>query len=180
MKKFEPIASQAVRLMRDNIDTDQIIPARFLKVTTADGLSSGLFADWRSDPAFVLNQPAASKARVLVAGHNFGCGSSREHAVWALMDFGFQAVISTGFADIFRQNALRNGLLPIVVKAPIDAPNEAVFRIDLANQSLAVDGWESVRFEIDPFSKICFLQGVDELGYIIANQHAISSYEDRR
>src|SRR5262245_30875547 len=142
MTKFENIASPAIVLLRDNIDTDQIIPARFLKVTDRGGLGRSLFADWRADAAFPLDADFATAPRILVTGHNFGCGSSREHAVWALMDFGFRAVVSTGFADIFRQNALKNGLLRIVL-TPADHLNvlkigtSGICNVDLARQTLS-------------------------------------------
>ncbi len=177
--KFERFSSQAVFLNRENIDTDQIIPARFLKVTEKVGLGSALFADWRSDPAFVLNTPDAANAKILVSGANFGCGSSREHAVWALCGFGFRAVIAPSFADIFRQNALKNGLLPIVVNAPTIAmlPANAHFTVDLLDQTLSVDGDSRILFPIDSFSKTCLLEGLDELGYILKHEAAIAAFE---
>jgi 3-isopropylmalate/(R)-2-methylmalate dehydratase small subunit len=176
--KFE---SMTVILPVDNIDTDQIIPARFLKTTSKDGLGDALFADWRQNPDFVLNQPDSKRAQVLVAGHNFGCGSSREHAPWALLQFGFKAVISTSFADIFKQNALKNGLLPMVVSPGVHAlllRTPMVVKIDLAAQTLAF-GDRTVDFPIDPFSKHCLLEGVDELGYILQHASAIENYEQR-
>ncbi|MBZ5605393.1 MAG: 3-isopropylmalate dehydratase small subunit [Acidobacteriia bacterium] len=183
-KRFE---SSCVMLPIDNIDTDQIIPARFLKTTSKSGLGDQLFNDWRYDesgapkPDFILNKPEAVRAQVLVAGDNFGCGSSREHAPWALVQFGFRAVVSTSFADIFRQNALKNGLLPIVVPAAIHtgllATPEAVVTIDLAEQTLTLAGGTKVEFPIDAFSKHCLLEGVDELGYILQQQAAIEAYE---
>lgn len=176
------IESKIVVLPADNIDTDQIIPARFLKTTSKDGLGDALFADWRQNPDFVLNQPDAKQAQVLVAGDNFGCGSSREHAPWALLQFGFKAVISTSFADIFKQNALKNGLLPIVVPAGVHAAllrAPTVVKIDLASQTLTFDS-ETVGFPIDPFAKHCLLEGVDELGYILQHASAIENYERRR
>ena len=185
---MEPITTfegRCVALPIENIDTDQIIPARFLKVTDKQGLGEALFSDWRADPAFILNQPHAAGASVLVAGHNFGCGSSREHAPWALVGFGFRAIISTYFADIFRNNALKNGLLPIIVDAEThtqllslceEDPDTAVI-VDLANQQLVLPDNRAVQFPIDEFSKHCLLNGVDQLGYLHAQEAAIAAYE---
>jgi 3-isopropylmalate/(R)-2-methylmalate dehydratase small subunit len=183
-RRFE---SAYVVLPIDNIDTDQIIPARFLKTTSKSGLGDQLFNDWRYDASgapktdFILNRPEAIGAHVLVAGDNFGCGSSREHAPWALTQFGFRAVISTSFADIFRQNSLKNGLLPIVVPPEIHAAllqsPGAVVKIDLAAQTLTLADGRSVEFPIDQFSKHCLLEGVDELGYILQQAPAIEAYE---
>jgi 3-isopropylmalate/(R)-2-methylmalate dehydratase small subunit len=178
----------------NNIDTDQIIPARFLKTTTKQGLDQQLFCDWRYDaqgnpnPDFILNQPRARGAQVLLAGDNFGCGSSREHAPWALTQFGFRAVVSTSFADIFNQNSLKNSLLPIVVPPDVEAElfaavasdPDAVVKIDLANQTLTTPGGRKVEFPIDAFSKHCLLEGVDELGYILQHEAHIAAYEARR
>jgi 3-isopropylmalate/(R)-2-methylmalate dehydratase small subunit len=182
--------SAFVILPIDNIDTDQIIPARFLKTTSKAGLGDQLFYDWRYDAAgaptadFVLNQPDAIRAHVLVAGDNFGCGSSREHAPWALTQFGFRAVVSTSFADIFKQNALKNGLLPIVVPANVHAELIAspgsIVKIDLEAQTLTLADGSSVEFPIDPFAKRCLLEGVDELGYILQQSAAIDNYEQSR
>jgi 3-isopropylmalate/(R)-2-methylmalate dehydratase small subunit len=191
MKPFTNFESRFVRLPIANIDTDQIIPARFLKTTSKEGLDKQLFNDWRYDaqgnpnPDFVLNQPEARGAQVLVGGDNFGCGSSREHAPWALTQFGFRAVISTSFADIFKQNSLKNSLLPIVVPADAHAelfaaPADAKVQIDLANQTLTTPSGRKVEFPIDPFSKHCLLNGVDELGYILQNAADIAAYEARR
>ena len=181
----------AVALPRDNVDTDQIIPARFLKTTSRSGLGASLFADWRHDaagtprPEFILNTPAAARATILVAGHNFGCGSSREHAPWALVDFGFRAIVAGSFADIFRQNALKNGLLPIVVDSPIltelhalvgDAPG-TVLSVDLERQTLELPDGRAVSFPIDPFARECLLSGVDEIGYVLRQEEAIARYE---
>jgi 3-isopropylmalate/(R)-2-methylmalate dehydratase small subunit len=185
--KFE---SRTVVFPVDNIDTDQIIPARFLKTTSKIGLGDQLFNDWRYDasgapnPDFVLNKPENKGAQVLVAGDNFGCGSSREHAPWALTQFGFKAVISTSFADIFRGNSLKNGLLPIVVPADVHAsligsPGAAV-HVDLASQTLTLADGRRVEFPIDAFSRHCLLEGVDELGYILQQQDAIAAYESKR
>ena len=174
----------------DNIDTDQIIPARFLKTVDKASLGDQLFCDWRYDaagkpkPDFILNKPEAKGAQVLVAGDNFGCGSSREHAPWALTQYGFKAVISTSFADIFKNNSLKNGLLPIVVPADVHAkllasPGMTV-KVDLAKQSLTLADGSSVEFPIDQFAKRCLLDGVDELGYIMQQEPAILAFEAKR
>ncbi len=193
---MEPITGfegRAVALPADNVDTDQIIPARFLTTVSRDGLGEALFANWRyaSDgtarPDFVLNQPAAHGAVFLVAGHNFGCGSSREHAPWALVQFGFRAVVSTSFADIFRQNALKNGLIPVVLPAPahgdllrVTAAGGVRLRLDLATQTLTLPDGRAVVFPIDAFAKSCLLKGVDEVGYILGHEEAIGRYERQR
>ena len=191
---MEPISRFTTRLVAlpiENIDTDQIIPARFLKTTSRAGLGASLFADWRYDaggtprPDFVLNTPAAAGAGALVAGHNFGCGSSREHAPWALRAFGFQTVISTYFADIFRNNALKNGLLPIVVDnataeelvALCAAGGAPEVTVDLPSQTLTLPGGRAVHFPIDPFAKYCLLEGADQLGFLLAAEPAIAAYE---
>jgi len=183
--------SRLVPLPVDNIDTDQIIPARFLKTTDKTGLGKDLFCDWRyyndgsPKPDFILNQPRAAGAEVLLAGDNFGCGSSREHAPWALLGFGFRAVISTSFADIFRNNSLKNGLLPIIVDGATHAELLAVakadpaaeVKVDLASQSLGLPGGRSVPFPMDAFSKHCLLSGVDQLGYLLQKAPAVEAYE---
>jgi 3-isopropylmalate/(R)-2-methylmalate dehydratase small subunit len=184
------IESRTVVLPRENIDTDQIIPARFLKVTDKAGLGKAAFADWRYGPDgsprpdFVLNRPEAEGCQVLVAGDNFGCGSSREHAPWALHDHGFRAVVSTRIADIFRSNALKNGLLPIVVDpashAALLAAPGATVRIDLEAQTITLPGGASVRFPIDGFSRYCLLNGVDELGFLLGQSEAITRFEESR
>ncbi len=178
------ITSKTVVLSIDNIDTDQIIPARFLKTISKAGLGDQLFYDWRQNADFVLNTDAAKGAEILVAGDNFGCGSSREHAPWALTQFGFKAVVSTSFADIFKGNSLKNGLLPIVVPADIHAAliqsPGAIVKIDLASQTLTMPEGKTVEFPIDAFSKHCLLEGVDELGYILKQDAAISAYESQR
>jgi len=187
MKKFTPFESRLVPLAIDNIDTDQIIPARFLKTISKDGLGDQLFYDWRYDasgaPAadFILNTPAAKQSQILLAGDNFGCGSSREHAPWALTQYGFRAVVSTSFADIFRQNALKNALLPIVVPRDVHAelfrdPNQ-VIRVDLASQTIAFPNGRKVEFPVDSFAKHCLLEGIDELGYILQQEPAIAAFE---
>jgi 3-isopropylmalate/(R)-2-methylmalate dehydratase small subunit len=184
------ITSKTVVLRVDNVDTDQIIPARFLKTISKEGLGDQLFYDWRYDasgapkPDFILNTEAAKGVQILVAGDNFGCGSSREHAPWALTQFGFKAVVSTSFADIFKGNSLKNGLLPIVVPidihtALIQSPG-AIVKIDLASQTLTLPDGTAVEFPIDAFSKHCLLEGVDELGYILKQDAAISAYESQR
>jgi len=187
MNKFTAFESKLVRLPIDNIDTDQIIPARFLKTITKDGLADQLFYDWRYDAGgsakadFVLNTAVAKACKVLLAGDNFGCGSSREHAPWALTQYGFRAVISTSFADIFKQNSLKNSLLPIVVSRDVHAQlmsdPDAVVTIDLAAQTLELPGGTKVQFAIDPFSRHCLLEGIDELGYILHQETAIGAYE---
>ena len=191
MKPFTNFESRLVPLPNNNIDTDQIIPARFLKTTSKEGLDKQLFCDWRYDnqgnpkPDFILNQPRAKGAEVLLAGDNFGCGSSREHAPWALTQFGFRAVISTSFADIFKQNALKNSLLPIVVSPEVHAellalPEGAKVSIDLAAQKLKLPSGRSVEFPVDEFSKHCLINGVDELGYILQQESSIAAFEGRR
>ena len=191
MKPFTRFESRLVPLLIDNIDTDQIVPARFLKTTSKDGLGDALFCDWRYDgqgrpkPDFILNQPRALGAQILLAGDNFGCGSSREHAPWGLAQFGFRAVIATSFADIFRGNSLKNALLPIVVPAEAHAalaalPEDAVVAVDLAAQTLTPPDGRAVEFPIDAFSKHCLLNGVDELGYILEQEAAIAAFEARR
>jgi 3-isopropylmalate/(R)-2-methylmalate dehydratase small subunit len=185
--KFEKFQSKTVVLPIDNIDTDQIIPARYLKAVTKEGLGEGLFHDWRFHPDgspkadFALNQPEAKGAQILVAGDNFGCGSSREHAPWALTQYGFRAVISTSFADIFRGNALKNGLLPVIVPPEIHrellANPGLALTIDLAAQTLMLPDGRAVEFPIDAFSKQCLLDGVDELGYMLQQEAAIRAYE---
>jgi 3-isopropylmalate/(R)-2-methylmalate dehydratase small subunit len=194
MEKFKPFTSRLAALPIDNIDTDQIIPARFLKTTSKAGLGEQLFQDWRYDengqpkPGFILNRPEGRAAQILLGGDNFGCGSSREHAPWALTQYGFRAVISTSFADIFRGNALKNSLLPIVV--PHEAHTalfEAVSKnpattvsVDLASQTLTMPDGSKVSFPIDGFAKQCMLEGVDELGYIQQQEAAIAAYEKQR
>ena len=185
MAGFKQVTSPAVLLTVNDIDTDQIIPARFLTTTTKVGLGQKLFNDWRVDPGFVLNQPAARDAKILVAGHNFGCGSSREHAPWALLDFGFRAVIATSFADIFTNNALKNGLLPVTLppeahtKLVEQAKSGAPITVDLERLMVILPRRDEVPFAIDPFSRRCLLDGVDELGYILTFSDAIAAYEAR-
>jgi 3-isopropylmalate/(R)-2-methylmalate dehydratase small subunit len=181
------IRSKTVVIPSSNIDTDQIIPARFLTSTSKAGFGKHLFADWRYDAAgnpkadFVLNTPAARDAHVLVAGRNLGCGSSREHAPWALQDFGFQAVVSTEFADIFRTNCLKNGLLPVLVDdqthAWLIAHPGAELAIDVAASTLTLPDGTEVSFPLEGFAKYCLLNGVDELGFLLSKNDAISAYE---
>jgi 3-isopropylmalate/(R)-2-methylmalate dehydratase small subunit len=191
MIKFTPFSSKIVQFPIDNIDTDQIIPARFLKTISKEGLDAQLFNDWRYEadgtpkPDFVLNQDWAKTRQVLLAGDNFGCGSSREHAPWALTQYGFRAVISTSFADIFKNNALKNSLLPIVVDAEthkklLGSPKDAEVSIDLAGQTLTLPDGSSVKFPVDGFSKYLLLEGVDELGYILQQDPAIRAFEAKR
>lgn len=191
MKPFETLTSRIIPLPRNDIDTDQIIPARYLKVTDKDGLAEGLFSSWRylpdgsPDPNFPLNRPEYQGAQILVAGDNFGCGSSREHAPWALAGWGIRAVISTSFADIFRNNALKNGLLPVIVDAPTqntlfelaEESSLAQIEIDLAAQRLTLPDGSTASFPIDPFSKTCLLEGVDQLGYLLKHEAQIVAYE---
>jgi 3-isopropylmalate/(R)-2-methylmalate dehydratase small subunit len=190
MQAFQSITSKTVVLPRTDIDTDQIIPARFLRTTDREGLGRQLFADWRylpdgqPNPDFVLNSPAAVSCEILVGGNNFGCGSSREHAPWALLDFGFRAVISSGFADIFRSNALQNGLVPVIVDAPtlhwlLAHPGIAV-TIDLQSSALWLPDGRKLTFPIEPFARYCLMQGVDQLGYLLSKQREIADFEKRR
>ena len=193
MAHFTTLTSRILPLPVNDIDTDQIIPARFLKATDKKGMGEALFADWRYNAdgtpkkEFVLNNPAFQGAQILLAGDNFGCGSSREHAPWALTGYGFRAVISTSFADIFRNNSLKNGLLPVIVNSDIHASlfdlaeevPSATITIDLASQSLTLPDGRKVTFPIDGFSKSCLLNGVDELGYILGFEAQISAYEKK-
>lgn len=194
MEPFTTLTSRIVAIPTDHIDTDQIIPARFLKTISKSGLGANLFADWRYDgegqprPNFPLNQPEHQGARILLVGDNFGCGSSREHAPWALTDYGFRAIISTSFADIFRNNALKNGLLPLVVD---DDTQEQLFSlaaedpdvevtVDLDTQSLFLPDGRRVPFPIDGFSKVCMLEGLDQLGYLLKHGPQIEAHEAQR
>ena len=192
MDKVQRIQGSIVGMPVNDIDTDQIIPARFLKVTDKAGLGKAAFCDWRylddgetPNPDFILNQPAYAGASVLVAGNNFGCGSSREHAPWALLGAGFKAVISTDFADIFRNNALKNGLLPVVVDRDTqqqlfslaDEDPCATVSVDVEAQTLSLPDGRQVEFPLDGFSKYCLLQGVDQLGYLLALDDEAQAYE---
>jgi 3-isopropylmalate/(R)-2-methylmalate dehydratase small subunit len=188
---FTTLDSTYVVLPVDNVDTDQIIPARFLKVTDKKGLGDNVFADWRVLPDgkpnvdFPLNRPDAQGARILVAGDNFGCGSSREHAPWALVGWGLRAIVAPSFADIFKGNAMKNGLLPIAVDPAFHAKlvearhadASARIAVDLPSQTITLTGGPSARFEIDPFAKECLVHGVDELGYLLARLEDIERYE---
>jgi len=194
MNHFPSFTSRVVPLLVNDIDTDQIIPARFLKVTDKQGLGANLFSDWRyaSDGSpksdFILNRPEYAGAAVLLAGHNFGCGSSREHAAWALVGHGIRAVISTSFADIFKNNALKNGILPIVADAETHEELSLLARtrgpfeltIDLETQTILLPGGMAREFPIDGFAKTCLLEGTDELGYLMKFEKQISEYEKRR
>ncbi len=190
---FTTLASTFVVLPVDNIDTDQIIPARFLKVTDKKGLGDSVFCDWRRLPDgsvnvdFPLNRPDAAGAQILVTGVNFGCGSSREHAPWALVGWGLRAIVAPSFADIFKQNAMKNGLLPVAVDAAFHARLVEARRarpgariaVDLPAQTVALEGQPPVHFEIDPFAKECLVHGVDELGYLLERAPDIERYEAR-
>lgn len=191
MQKVTSITAQIVGLPINDIDTDQIIPARYLKVTDKSGLGEGLFFAWRFNPDgspkpdFMLNQPEHQAAEILVAGDNFGCGSSREHAPWALQGYGFKAVISTSFADIFRSNALKNGLLPIVVDPETHqqllslAQEDPTTRIsvDLASQTITLPDGRRANFPLDPFAKHCLINGVDQMGFLLAEDPLINGFE---
>ena len=191
MSKYSKFTSKVAVISANNIDTDQIIPARFLKMTDKSGMGVNLFADWRYNPdgspkeGFILNDSRFKDAQVLLAGDNFGCGSSREHAPWALMGFGFKAVISTSFADIFKNNSMKNGLLPIVVDAGTHATlfdwfaerPTAEITIDLEHQTLEMPDGKKVTFPIDQFSKTCLLSGTDELGYLLSFLGKVEEYE---
>ena len=194
MEKVTSITGRIVAIPVNDIDTDQIIPARFLKVTDKEGLGKAAFCDWRyledgttPNPDFILNKPQYQGASVLIAGDNFGCGSSREHAPWALSGAGFQAVVSTDFADIFRNNALKNGLLPIVVDEETqrqlfsladEDPSTAV-SVDVESQTLTLPDGRGVSFPLDGFSKFCLLNGVDQLGYLLALEDETLAYESQ-
>ena len=188
MQPIRTFSSRTAVLPFTNIDTDQIIPARFLTTTTKEGLGKQAFADWRYDATgapkadFVLNRPEAAGCSILVAGRNFGCGSSREHAPWALLDCGFRAVVSTEIADIFRNNSLKNGLLPIVVDEQTHAwllknPGASV-EVDLQTSTLTLPDGTAVAFPIEAFARYCLLNGVDELGFLLQQAEAIARYEN--
>jgi 3-isopropylmalate/(R)-2-methylmalate dehydratase small subunit len=192
MEPVKKITSRLVPLPNDNVDTDIVVPARFLKVTDKAGMDQYLFRDWRFDaqgnprPDFILNQPQAKGAKILLVGRNFGTGSSREHAPWALLAFGFRALIGVSFADIFRGNSLKNGLLLVEVPPEVQAEllgmveqdPQIEVAIDLASQTVTLPGGKSVSFPIDNFSKQCLLNGVDQLGYILRQESRIRAYED--
>ena len=194
MKKFNTLISSAVPLPIEEVDTDQIIPARFLKATTREGFGDNLFCDWRylpdgsPRPEFILNNPLYS-GKILVAGRNFGCGSSREHAAWALADFGFLVVVSSFFADIFRGNALNNGLLPVQVSADflhaifsaIETNPKAAFEVDLERQTFTIiSTGQSEHFEIDPYKKMCMINGYDDIDFLLSLKEKITAFEQTR
>ena len=189
---FRAFSSRIVPLAAENVDTDQIIPARYLKVTDKEGLADALFCDWRfeedgspKDRPFVLDQPGMAGRRILLAGDNFGCGSSREHAPWALHAWGVRVILSTSFADIFRSNSLKNGVLPIVVDPDthrrlfelVETDPDAELRVDLAEQGILLPDGSTIEFEIDPFAKTMLLAGTDEIGYVLARADAIAAWE---
>ena len=191
MIPFTTFQSRVVPMPLNNIDTDQIIPARFLKTTSKEGLDKNLFCDWRYEADgtpkadFILNTPRGQGGQILLAGDNFGCGSSREHAPWALTQFGFRAVVSTSFADIFKGNALKNSLIPVVVSPEVHSkmlglPEDAQVTLDLAAQTLALPDGTKVEFAVDSFSKTCLLEGIDELGWILKQTPAIEAFEAGR
>ena len=194
MKKFTTLTSSVVPLPIENVDTDQIIPARFLKATTREGFGENLFCDWRYDaagsprPEFVLNNPTFS-GKVLVAGKNFGCGSSREHAAWALQDYGFDVVISSFFADIFKGNALNNGLLPIQLSdgfvqrifLAVDTDPQAQVTVDLEAQTVTIETTKEYEaFEINPYKKSCLINGYDDIDFILNQRQAIEQFEQQK
>jgi 3-isopropylmalate/(R)-2-methylmalate dehydratase small subunit len=187
MEAFSVVRSRTVVLPEENVDTDQIIPARFLTTTSRDGMGEHLFADRRAvgtEEPFVIDRPEAAGCEILVAGHNFACGSSREHAPWALLDFGFRAVISTGIADIFRSNALRCGLLPAVIdpdahRRLVRAPGEEI-TVDLNTCTVTLPGGGETTFEIEPFARHCLLEGIDPLGFLLDKEADIRRYEENR
>jgi 3-isopropylmalate/(R)-2-methylmalate dehydratase small subunit len=190
MDAIRKLESRTVVLPATDVDTDQIIPARFLTTTSREGLGGNLFYDWRFDsdgnenPNFVLNQAESSGCTVLVAGRNFGCGSSREHAPWALLDYGLRAVISTEIADIFRSNSLKNGFLPIVVDEVthawlLDHPG-ALVSVDVEKSTVTLPDGKSVSFPIDDFARYCLLEGIDQLGFLQKHEDAIKKFEEER
>jgi 3-isopropylmalate/(R)-2-methylmalate dehydratase small subunit len=189
---FRQFTSRVVPLRAENVDTDQVVPARFLKVTDKAGLADALFRDWRfnedgslKDPPFVLDQPGMAGRAILLAGDNFGAGSSREHAPWALAAWGVRAILSTGFADIFRSNSLKNGVLPIVVDAAtherlfelLAADPDAELTVDLAEQGVLLPDGSTIDFEVDPFAKLMLMRGTDELGYLLDRTSEIDTWE---
>ena len=190
MQKIKKFSARTVNLPNEDIDTDQIIPARFLTRQTTDGMGECLFADWRFDKSgrpkedFMLNQPESSDAEILVAGNNFGCGSSREHAAWSLLDYGFRAIISTSFADIFQNNSLKNGLITIVVNLEIhkwllEHPATKLI-VDLDNTQVCLENGKTISFPIDSFARYCLLNGVDQLSYLLNHDSDISAYENKQ
>ena len=191
---YERFASAVIPLPAENVDTDQIVPARFLKVTDKEGLADALFRDWRfeadgglKEPTFILDKPQMYGRQILLAGDNFGCGSSREHAPWALVAWGIRAVITTSCADIFQGNALKNGLLPIIVDPEkhrqlfdlVTANPDVELTVDLETQVVHLPGDEDLPFDVDPFSKLMLLRGTDEMGYLLGKAQAIEAWEAR-
>ena len=190
MKKIKTFSAKTVNLPNEDIDTDQIIPARFLTRQTIDGIGECLFADWRFDKSgkpnenFILNQAESINAGILVAGNNFGCGSSRENAAWSLLDYGFRAIISSSFADIFQNNSLKNGLITIVVDLEthewlMEHPATELI-VDLENTEIILENGKTVSFPIDSFARYCLLHGVDQLGYILSHESEINAYENQK
>jgi 3-isopropylmalate/(R)-2-methylmalate dehydratase small subunit len=191
MQPFKKLNATAVPLRMENVDTDQIIPARYLTAVTREGMGEGLLSAWRYNPDgspkedFVLNQPEYAGAEILIAGRNFGSGSSREHAVWALTEYGFRAVITPGFADIFYNNSLKNGLLPVTLPEEtvnmlldlVEEEPETHIVIDLENQVVLLPDGQEMGFDIDPFRKMCLLEGLDDLGYLLSKEDEIAAYE---
>lgn len=188
-EKFTILSSTAIPLPVENIDTDQIIPARFLKATTREGFGDNLFRDWRFDSTnqpkdFVMNNPVYS-GKILLAGKNFGCGSSREHAAWAIYDYGFRVVISSFYADIFKNNALNNGLLPVVVSEDflrqcfekVAKRPTTVITVDLPGQTVSIEGGASEKFEINPYKKACLINGQDDIDYLLSLRQEIRSFD---
>ena len=191
---YASFTSRVVPLPRENVDTDQIVPARFLKVTDKAGLAEALFRDWRfdehgrlNDPPLVIDRPGMAGRQILLVGDNFGSGSSREHAAWALVAWGVRAILSTSFADIFRSNALKNGALPIVVDAAthrrlfelLEAEPDAELTVDLAAQGVRLPDGSTIDFDVDPFARLMLLRGTDELGYLLARATQIEAWESR-
>ena len=194
MQPFRTLSATAAPLRAENVDTDQIIPARFLTAVTKEGMGEGCFASWRYNPDgtpkpdFVLNQPEYRDAEILIAGRNFGSGSSREHAVWALTEYGFRSVITPGFGDIFYNNSLKNGLLPVVLPEAsvnllldlVEEEPDTQIIVDLASQVVRLPDGQTLPFDIDPFRKLCLLEGVDDLGYILTKEAAVGTFEARQ
>lgn len=187
IKRFTDLTSRVVPLLADDVDTDQIIPARFLKVVDRSGLADGLFAAWRLDPTFVLNHPESRGAAILLAGNNFGCGSSREHAPWALIAGGFRCVIARSFADIFMNNALKNGLVPVALDADAHAAlvearakdSALKVHVDLRTETVRFVDREA-GFRVDPFARRCLLEGIDPLGYLLSQEEHVAAFEKAR
>jgi 3-isopropylmalate/(R)-2-methylmalate dehydratase small subunit len=191
MQPFTKLTATAAPLRAENVDTDQVIPAKYLTAVTKEGMGAGLFSAWRynadgsPNPDFVINKPEYQGAEVLLAGRNFGSGSSREHAVWALTEYGFRAVITPGFADIFYNNSLKNGLLPVTLPEEtvnmlldlVEEEPETTITVDLENQTVTLPDGQQMGFAIDPFRKNCLLRGLDDLGYLLDKEEAISRYE---